>query len=66
MPAFDEKIRAGDYPPIGGAEHGPVIANAHEQGRCARQPGRQRRDEAEFPQVCDGNGALPTADFALR
>lgn len=66
MPAFNQKIRAGDHPPVRGAEHGTVIADADEQGFCAWQPGRQRRDEAEFPQVCDGNGALPTADFALR
>jgi hypothetical protein len=66
MPPFDQKIRAGDHPPVRGADYRAVIANAHEQGGGARQPGRQRRDEAEFPQVCDGNGALPTADFALR
>ena len=66
MPAFDQKIRAGNHPAVRGADYGPVIADAHEQGLCAWQPGRQRRDEAEFPQVCDGNGALPTAGFALR
>lgn len=65
MPAFDQKICAGRHPPVRGAEHRRIVANAYEQGRSSRQAGRQRRDEAEFPQVCDGNGALPTAVFAL-
>jgi DNA-binding Lrp family transcriptional regulator len=66
MAILDEQISAGDHAAVGGLEHRRVITDAHQRARGRRETRGQCRDEPEFAQIRDGDGALPAAVFGFR
>jgi hypothetical protein len=62
---LDQQVHAGDHAGVRGGQHGGVIADTHHRAGALRQAGRERGDEPEFTQVCDGDEALQAAVLGL-
>jgi hypothetical protein len=51
VPALDQEIRGGYHPAVGDGQHGRVVADADQRSGAGWQPRRQRRDQAELPDL---------------
>jgi DNA-binding Lrp family transcriptional regulator len=53
MPTLNQKIGSHDYPPIGGAQHGGVVARTEQyRGTLRQSPGNSLNDP-EFAEISD-------------
>ena len=51
VPALEQEVGGGHDPAVGHGEHGRVVADADQRRRARRKPRRQRRDQAELPDL---------------
>jgi DNA-binding Lrp family transcriptional regulator len=60
MSSFDEQVGGGHDAPVGGADHGGVVARAEQRGVCGGELCGDPGDQPELPDVGNGDRAVLT------